>query len=167
MSKTKAQLVEEALEFGIKNGDDIPYGQLEKMIKDIKSGGALAAAEGDKKQLPKKTKITVSQVDSVHQNISVNVGSSKRGTNTATVGKDALKAANSGQYYNPSGIPEALLSPAQVRLGYFVEVFKTANRQWYWHLRASNGQIVADSGEGYATKWGCKRAFKKFIGLIY
>lgn len=28
------------------------------------------------------------------------------------------------------------------------------NRQWYWHLRAGNHEIIAH-GEGYTTKDGC------------
>jgi len=28
----------------------------------------------------------------------------------------------------------------------------TQDGQWYWHARADNGRIVADSGEGYHNK---------------
>lgn len=27
-----------------------------------------------------------------------------------------------------------------------------ANGQWYWHLKARNGRIVADGGEGYMRR---------------
>ena len=37
--------------------------------------------------------------------------------------------------------------------------------EWRWRLVAGNGKVVADSSEGYVTKWGCKRGFKKSIGL--
>ncbi len=33
--------------------------------------------------------------------------------------------------------------------------------QWYWHLKAANGKIVAQ-GEGYSTKENCLRT----IGLV-
>ncbi len=44
-------------------------------------------------------------------------------------------------------------------------IFKGDNNEWYWHIVAKNGQIIADGGEGYKTRWGCKRAVKKFLGL--
>lgn len=31
------------------------------------------------------------------------------------------------------------------------------NQNWYWHLRAANGQIIAN-GEGYVDKVDCLRA---------
>ncbi len=30
-----------------------------------------------------------------------------------------------------------------------VEVFKSADGDWWWHRKAANGEIVSDSGEGY------------------
>ena len=30
-----------------------------------------------------------------------------------------------------------------------VQIYRDANREWRWRLRAANGRIVADSGEGY------------------
>lgn len=33
-----------------------------------------------------------------------------------------------------------------------VEVFKGKDGDWYWHLKADNGQIIADGGEGYKNK---------------
>jgi uncharacterized protein YegP (UPF0339 family) len=35
------------------------------------------------------------------------------------------------------------------------EVKQDAKGEWRWHLRANNGRIVADSGEGYKDKDGC------------
>jgi uncharacterized protein YegP (UPF0339 family) len=32
---------------------------------------------------------------------------------------------------------------------HFVIFISAKNKQWYWHLRARNGRIVATSGEGY------------------
>lgn len=40
------------------------------------------------------------------------------------------------------------------------DIFKSAtNGQWYWHLRARNGQIIATSGESY------KRAAHAISGI--
>ena len=34
------------------------------------------------------------------------------------------------------------------------EYFKATNGNWYWRLKAANGEIVAQS-EGYTTKQSC------------
>lgn len=46
-----------------------------------------------------------------------------------------------------------------------VEFFRDLDGEWRWHLKAKNGRIVADSSEGYKTKWGCRRAARKALGL--
>lgn len=33
--------------------------------------------------------------------------------------------------------------------------FKDAKGEWRWHLKASNGKILADSGEGYTKEQEC------------
>ena len=35
------------------------------------------------------------------------------------------------------------------------EIFKDASGEFRWRLKAANGQIVADSGEGYINKSDC------------
>ena len=37
--------------------------------------------------------------------------------------------------------------------------YRTAT-QWYWHLRASNGQIIACAKEGFSSKQGALRAVR-------
>jgi uncharacterized protein YegP (UPF0339 family) len=34
-------------------------------------------------------------------------------------------------------------------------VYKDANNEWRWRLKAANGNILADSGEGYSSKADC------------
>ncbi|MFB6194540.1 MAG: HVO_2922 family protein [Haloplanus sp.] len=41
------------------------------------------------------------------------------------------------------------------------EVYEDAAGEWRWRLVATNGNIVADSGEGYASKSGVKRAVER------
>lgn len=41
-----------------------------------------------------------------------------------------------------------------------IELLKGRDGQWYWHRRASNGQIT-DQSEGYTRKDSAKRAAKK------
>lgn len=37
------------------------------------------------------------------------------------------------------------------------EIFKDKKGEFRWRLRAVNGKIIADSGEGYTTKTNCKK----------
>lgn len=37
------------------------------------------------------------------------------------------------------------------------EVFQDRASEWRWRLVAANGNIIADSGEGYTSKQGVKR----------
>jgi uncharacterized protein YegP (UPF0339 family) len=34
-------------------------------------------------------------------------------------------------------------------------VYKDAQNKWRWRLKAANGNILADSGEGYSSKTDC------------
>jgi len=40
------------------------------------------------------------------------------------------------------------------------EVFRDSAGEWRWRLVASNGNIIADSGEGYRSKQGAKRGLE-------
>lgn len=35
------------------------------------------------------------------------------------------------------------------------EVYRDKAEEWRWRFRASNGKIIADSGEGYQNKQDC------------
>lgn len=35
-------------------------------------------------------------------------------------------------------------------------VYKDRNGEWRWRLKSANGNIIADSGEGYTSKHNCK-----------
>ena len=43
------------------------------------------------------------------------------------------------------------------------QIFRDSRGDWRWHLRAANGRIVADSGEGYASRRNAKRAIVTFV----
>ena len=34
-------------------------------------------------------------------------------------------------------------------------MYKDNAGEWRWHLKSTNGQIIADSGEGYVNKQDC------------
>ena len=38
-----------------------------------------------------------------------------------------------------------------IKLSYYVQLFKGENQEWFWRIRSRNGQILATS-EGYTTK---------------
>jgi uncharacterized protein YegP (UPF0339 family) len=40
------------------------------------------------------------------------------------------------------------------------ELFQDSAGEWRWRLIASNGNIIADSGEGYRSKQGAKRGIE-------
>ena len=43
------------------------------------------------------------------------------------------------------------------------EFYGDARGEWRWRLLAGNGEIVADSSEGYTTKHGARRAVLRFV----
>jgi uncharacterized protein YegP (UPF0339 family) len=42
--------------------------------------------------------------------------------------------------------------------------YKDAKGEWRWRLKASNGRILADSGEGYTTEQACKDDINRVKG---
>ena len=42
-------------------------------------------------------------------------------------------------------------------MGHF-NMYRDDKGEWRWQFKASNGKIMADSGEGYKTKRSCKAA---------
>jgi len=51
-----------------------------------------------------------------------------------------------------------------VTLGSF-RIYQDKRNQWRWRLRASNGKIVAESGQGYKRISSCVHAVKKLREL--
>ena len=41
-----------------------------------------------------------------------------------------------------------------------LEIYRDTKREWRWRLRAANGRIVADSGEGYRRRASVHRAIE-------
>lgn len=46
-----------------------------------------------------------------------------------------------------------------------VEIFKDKAGQWRWHIKARNGRITVDSGQGYKTRFAARRAVRRNLGL--
>jgi uncharacterized protein YegP (UPF0339 family) len=47
-----------------------------------------------------------------------------------------------------------------------LEIYRDAKREWRWRLRAANGRIVADSGEGYRRRASVYRAIECVLVLL-
>ena len=43
-------------------------------------------------------------------------------------------------------------------------MYKDARGEWRWRLKATNGRIIADSGEGYKNEKDCLDAIKLVQG---
>jgi len=48
-----------------------------------------------------------------------------------------------------------------------IEVYQDAKGEWRWRAKASNGRIVAESGEGYSSMSGAERAIHTAANVIY
>jgi uncharacterized protein YegP (UPF0339 family) len=44
--------------------------------------------------------------------------------------------------------------------------YKDARGEWRWRLKASNGRILADSGEGYESEQECKADIDRVKGSV-
>ena len=47
-----------------------------------------------------------------------------------------------------------------------LQIYRDARREWRWRLRASNGRIVADSGEGYRRRASVYEAVKRVRSIL-
>jgi len=45
-------------------------------------------------------------------------------------------------------------------------IYRDRRGLWRWRLKAANGRIIADSGEGYSRREHARRAMGRLIQLI-
>ena len=43
-------------------------------------------------------------------------------------------------------------------------LFRGSNGEWFWHLKAPNGRIIADCGEGYKRRSGALHGIRLVQG---
>ena len=60
------------------------------------------------------------------------------------------ESSTTGVYYPGVRYPSVPSEPT-------FELYRDSAGEWRWRLVATNGNIVADSGEGYASKQGAQR----------
>ena len=46
-------------------------------------------------------------------------------------------------------------------------IYKDIRGEWRWHLKASNGRIVATSGEGFKRKGSCTDSWNSVHNTIW
>jgi len=80
--------------------------------------------------------------------------SAKCGTDEALFHEDISKARCDIEYYESQAAGcDSELDKADGSAAF--HVYKDNAGEWRWHLKAGNGRIVADSGEGYKERGGC------------
>jgi len=47
-----------------------------------------------------------------------------------------------------------------------LEIYRDAKREWRWRLKASNGRIVADRGEGYRRRASVYEAVRRVKSIL-
>jgi len=47
-----------------------------------------------------------------------------------------------------------------------LEIYRDGRREWRWRLRASNGRILADSGEGYRRLASARQAVQRVRSVL-
>ena len=45
------------------------------------------------------------------------------------------------------------------------EIYQDVRGEWRWRIKATNGRIVGDSGEGYKNKQDCIDMIKKIVQI--
>jgi len=47
-----------------------------------------------------------------------------------------------------------------------LEIYRDGRGEWRWRLKASNGRIIADSGEGYRRLGSARRAANRVRSIL-
>jgi uncharacterized protein YegP (UPF0339 family) len=83
----------------------------------------------------------------------------KYGTDESLIHEDLSKAKCDIEFHEGEAarINEAL-DDAEGSAAF--HVFKDTAGEWRWHLKATNGRVVADSGEGYRDRGDCIHAIE-------
>jgi uncharacterized protein YegP (UPF0339 family) len=80
--------------------------------------------------------------------------SAKLGTDESVLHEDLSKARCDIEYYE--GQVAAIDAALDESMGSAAfHVYKDKAGEWRWSLKAGNGRVIADSGEGYNDRGGC------------
>ena len=80
--------------------------------------------------------------------------SAKHGTDEALLHEDISKAKCDIEYYEgQTAAMDAALDESMGSAAFYV--YKDNAGEWRWSLKAANGRVIADSGEGYRDRGDC------------
>src|ERR1700749_4714623 len=83
----------------------------------------------------------------------------KHGTDEALLHEDLSKAKCDIEYYEGQvAVIDAALDDSMGSAAF--HVYKDNGGEWRWSLKAANGRVIADSGEGYNDRGGCIHAIE-------
>lgn len=100
MSRSKAELVEIGKKFGIKNGDSIPYGQLEKDIRALKDQADPSKTQTRQRTPRPKGKVSISGSTQRKREQSMrDTAISRRGQAVTRIGRVQLRKGKLRYYY--------------------------------------------------------------------
>jgi uncharacterized protein YegP (UPF0339 family) len=88
----------------------------------------------------------------------------KNGTDESLVHEDMTKA-NCDLEFHEGQLASLTDALGDAIGGAAFHVYKDDAGEWRWNLKAKNGRIVADSGEGYRDKHDCLHAIEVVKGL--
>lgn len=78
----------------------------------------------------------------------------KHGTDETLLHEDLSKAKCDIEYYEgQAAAMDAALDESMGSAAF--HVYKDKAGEWRWSLKAANGRVIADSGEGYNDRGGC------------
>ena len=85
--------------------------------------------------------------------------SAKHGTDEALLHDDLTKAKCDIEYYEgQTAAIDAALDESMGSAAF--HVYKDNAGEWRWSLKAANGRVIADSGEGYRDRGDCIHAIE-------
>lgn len=169
MSKTKAALVEEGKKYGIKNGADMAYGQLEREVRALKSQAtpgqkrkaankSVVARPKSKSQQRREAIITravdkkKAVAEKAQQEEASRIDSKKQVTEGTATAQDHIQRVNTQRELRPGRV--------QLRRGLV---------RCYYVIKAPNGEILSTS-QKYYSEYNAERAALKIardLGLVF
>ena len=80
--------------------------------------------------------------------------------------RDAQNGADVFTRLGPDASEHETEGPAGSATNADWEFFPGADRKWYWHFEAANGEITADGAEGYDSESNVRRAITNVKALL-
>jgi uncharacterized protein YegP (UPF0339 family) len=89
----------------------------------------------------------------------------KYGTDEEIFHEDLTKAKNDAQFYEEE-TAHCCDTLAALDDDVSYSIYQDESGEWRWNLRAANGRVIADSGEGYRHKHDCLHGIELVKGSV-